>query len=74
MTKTKIEELNLSVRAFNVFKRNGFDTVEQVLDKTPHQLCNYRGIGEKIVEEFCCKARNEGYLLPYTYIEEGNES
>lgn len=63
--EAKIEELNLSVRAYNAMKRAGFNTVEQVLQTTPHQLSHYRGIGEKVIEEVYSKIKDAGYVLPY---------
>ena len=69
VSKAKIEELNLSVRAYNRLKRVGFNTVEQVLETTPHQLCNYNGITEKIVVELYEKAKASGYSLPYPFLE-----
>lgn len=57
----RIEELNLSVRAYNAVKRAGFDTVEQLLERTPEQLSNYRGIGETLLTEITQKVREEGF-------------
>lgn len=53
----RIEELNLSARAYNALKRAGFDTVEKLLERTPEQLGNYRGIGETLLAEITQKVR-----------------
>ena len=60
----RIEELNLSVRAYNALKRAGFETVDQVSEVTPRQLLRFRGMGETLVEEICEKVRAAGYSMP----------
>ena len=61
----KIEELRLSPRSYNALKRSGFETVEQVLELTPHQLSLFRSIGDKAIEEIYGKIHDAGYALPY---------
>lgn len=61
----KIEDLKLSPRSYNALKRSGFDTVEQVLELTPHQLLLFRSIGDKVKEEIYSKIQEAGYALPY---------
>ena len=47
----KIEELGLSDRARNALRRNGIETVEQVLELTPTEICSKRGIGLRLFAE-----------------------
>jgi len=52
---TKIEELNLSPRDYNALKREGIDTVEQILALKPNQLLCIRGVGVKSMYEILDK-------------------
>ena len=47
----KIEELGLSDRERNALRRNGIETVEQVLEMTPTDICSLRGIGARLFTE-----------------------
>lgn len=47
----KIEELNLSVRAYHCLKRHRIDTVEQLRELTETDLRLMRGMGPKLVGE-----------------------
>ena len=42
----KIEELGLSDRVRNAMRRNGIETVEQVLEMTPGEIYTLRGFGK----------------------------
>ena len=46
-----IEELDLSVRAFNCLKRAGIDTVEDLISKTEADMMKVRNLGKKSLEE-----------------------
>jgi len=46
-----IEELELSVRAYNCLKREGIDTVDKLLDYTEDELLNIRNFGQKSIQE-----------------------
>lgn len=46
-----IDELELSDRARNALRRNGIETVEQVLEMTPNEICGLRGIGARLFAE-----------------------
>lgn len=46
-----IEELDLSVRAFNCLKRAGIDTVEELVQRTPADMMKVRNLGKKSLEE-----------------------
>lgn len=48
---TPIEELNLSVRAYNCLKRSGLMTVGQVLEKSEDELLALRNFGRKSYDE-----------------------
>jgi DNA-directed RNA polymerase subunit alpha len=48
---TPIEDLNLSVRAYNCLKRSGLMTVGQVLEKSEEELLGLRNFGRKSYEE-----------------------
>ena len=46
-----IEELELSVRAYNCLKREGVDTVEKLLEYTENELLDIRNFGQKSIQE-----------------------
>lgn len=46
-----IEELDLSVRAYNCLKRAGIDTVEQLKKLTDDELARIRNISKRCIEE-----------------------
>ena len=47
----KIEDLNLSVRAYNVLKRGGIHTAEELQRRTDDELMRIRGMGKHSLEE-----------------------
>ena len=57
----KIEELNLSVRAYNVLKRAGINTVEQICEKSAWELSCVRNMGKSSLEEIRDKVLAAGY-------------
>jgi len=59
---TPIEDLNLSVRAFNCLKRSGLMTVGQVLEKSEDELLGLRNFGRKSYDELREKLVELGYL------------
>jgi DNA-directed RNA polymerase subunit alpha len=61
---TPIEELNLSVRAYNCLKRSGLMTVGQVLEKSEEELLMLRNFGQKSYDELKSKLIQFGYLQP----------
>ncbi len=67
---TPIEELNLSVRAYNCLKRSGLMTVGQVLEKSEDELLSLRNFGRKSYDELRDKLIELGFLQPG---EEGME-
>lgn len=57
----KIEELNLSVRAYNVLKRAGINSVEQICEKSAWELSRLRNMGKTSLEEIRDKVLAAGY-------------
>ena len=49
--KIKIEELNLSVRAYNCLRRYGIETLGDLVSKTEEEIINFRNFGKKSLEE-----------------------
>jgi DNA-directed RNA polymerase subunit alpha len=60
---TPIEELDLSVRAFNCLKRSGITKVGQVLTMTQEDLLAVRNFGEKSLQELADRLVQR-HLLP----------
>ena len=46
-----IEELDLSVRAFNCLKRAGINTVGELVEKSVEDMMKVRNLGKKSLEE-----------------------
>ena len=61
---TPIEELSLSVRAYNCLKRSGLMTVGQVLEKSEDELLTLRNFGRKSYDELRAKLTELDYLPP----------
>lgn len=59
---TSIEDLNLSVRAYNCLKRSGLMTVGQVLERSDEELLGLRNFGEKSFYELMDRLREMGFL------------
>ena len=59
-----IEELSLSVRAYNCLKRSGLMTVGQVLEKSEDELLTLRNFGQKSYDELKERLIEFGYLQP----------
>ena len=59
---TPIEDLNLSVRAYNCLKRSGLMTVGQVLEKTEEELLALRNFGRKSYDELKEKLVEMGFV------------
>lgn len=58
-----IEDLNLSMRAYNCLRRSGLMTVGQVLEKSEEELLSLRNFGRKSYEELRDKLSELGLLL-----------
>jgi DNA-directed RNA polymerase subunit alpha len=59
---TPIEDLNLSVRAYNCLKRSGLMTVGQVLEKSEDELLGLRNFGRKSYDELREKLIEMGFI------------
>ena len=58
-----IEELDLSVRAFNCLKRAGVNTVGDLINKSPDEMMKVRNLGKKSLEEVISKLEALGFNL-----------
>ena len=61
-----IEQLDLSVRAYNCLKRSGLMTVGAVLEKSEDELLALRNFGEKSYLELRDKLVDHGFPAPRT--------
>jgi DNA-directed RNA polymerase subunit alpha len=64
MMNTPIEELDLSVRAFNCLKANDIQTVGQLLQKREEELLALRNFGRKSLDEIKEKLVEKGFIKP----------
>jgi DNA-directed RNA polymerase subunit alpha len=55
-----IEELDLTVRSYNCLKREGINTVSELINLTEDQLMNIRNFGSKSVDEVRDKLTSMG--------------
>lgn len=58
-----IEDLELSVRSYNCLKRQGIDTLEQLVECSEVDLMNIRNFGSKSIEEIKDKLTDLGLSL-----------
>jgi len=63
---TPIESLDLSVRSYNCLKREGINTVSELVALSEHQLINIRNFGQKSVDEVRDKLVEMGLSLKDT--------
>jgi DNA-directed RNA polymerase subunit alpha len=68
-----IEDLNLSMRAYNCLRRSGLMTVGQVLEKSEEELLSLRNFGRKSYDELKEKLDEMG-LLPAERLEDVMEA
>src|SRR3990172_8765033 len=61
---TPVEDLSLSVRAYNCLKRSGLMTVGQALEKSEEELLALRNFGRKSYDELKSRLIEYGYLQP----------
>ena len=64
LDRVPIEELDLSVRAFNCLKANDITTVGQLLSKKEDELLNLRNFGRKSLDEIKGRLVEKGYVKP----------
>lgn len=67
---TPIEDLQLSVRAYNCLKRSGLMTVGQVLEKSEDELLSLRNFGRKSYDELRDRLIELAFLTPEALKEE----
>ncbi len=58
-----IEELELSVRAYNCLKRENIDSVEKLLEYREEELLDIRNFGQKSIQEVKDKVKELGLLF-----------
>ncbi len=58
-----IEELDMSVRAFNCLKRAGINTVEDLINRSEEEMIKVRNLGKKSLEEVIQKLQSLGFEL-----------
>ncbi len=58
-----VEELNLSVRSYNCLKREGINTVGDLIQKSEAELMDIRNFGQKSIDEVKGKLEELGYSL-----------
>ena len=58
-----IEELDLSVRAFNCLKRAGVNNVSDLINKSQDEMMKVRNLGKKSLEEVLAKLDSLGFSL-----------
>ncbi|MGH2683361.1 MAG: DNA-directed RNA polymerase subunit alpha [Actinomycetota bacterium] len=58
-----IEELSLSVRSYNCLKREGINTVAELVQKTEQELMDIRNFGQKSIDEVKAKLDELGVGL-----------
>ena len=63
---TPIESLDLSVRSYNCLKREGINSVSELVALSEHQLINIRNFGQKSVDEVRDKLVEMGLSLKDT--------
>lgn len=70
-----IEELELSVRAYNCLKRASINSLQELLAKSEHDLLNIKNFGKKSSDEVIEKLKHFGLdLAPNPIIEDENQS
>jgi DNA-directed RNA polymerase subunit alpha len=58
-----VEELNLSVRSYNCLKREGINTVGDLVQKSEAELMDIRNFGQKSIDEVKAKLEEYGLSL-----------
>jgi DNA-directed RNA polymerase subunit alpha len=58
-----LEELNLSVRSYNCLKREGVNTVADLVQKSEAELMDIRNFGQKSIDEVKAKLDELGLIL-----------
>jgi len=61
--ETSIEDLDLSVRAYNCLKRAGIHTLHDLINKSPMEMMKIRNLGKKSLKEVLDKVKELGLTL-----------
>ena len=73
--ETSIDDLNLSVRAYNSLYRGGLRTLGDLREKSEEELLHIRNLGKKSFDEVIEKLKEiEEHENPMNYFEENNEN
>ncbi len=68
-----IEDVDFSVRTFNCLKKEGINTLGQLIIKTEEDLLDIRNFGQRSLEEVIEKLQSFGLALPEAAAEESEE-
>ena len=60
---TSIEDINLSVRSYNVLKRAGCNTLESIAKLSRNEFTKIRNLGQRSAEEILEKLHEHGLML-----------
>ena len=58
-----IEELDFSQRAYNCLKRDGINTLQELVSKSETEIMKIRNLGKKSLKEVLDKVRDLGLTL-----------
>ena len=58
--ETSIDDLDLSVRAYNCLKRAGILTLKNLVDKSENEMMKIRNLGKKSLKEVMDKVKDMG--------------
>ena len=61
--ETTIEDLDLSVRAYNCLKRAGIHTLHDLINKSATEMMKIRNLGKKSLKEVLDKVKEMGLSL-----------
>ena len=65
-----IEELRLSLRGYNILKRNGIDTYHDLVQKSLEEIKGFRGMNPKVCQSIIDKIEENGLSLRTEELEE----
>ena len=60
MLETSIDDLDLSVRAYNCLKRAGILTIRDLVEKSENEMMKIRNLGKKSLKEVIDKIKDMG--------------
>lgn len=61
--ETKTEDFDLSVRSFNILKRAGIHSLQDLLHKSKKELLKFRGMGKATSDEIISKLEEHGLIF-----------